>query len=145
MDIPNIRRIRYATKGIAIFPMKILTDDDWVQAIVDVQKLGREKGKAVVIHTHFSSPREITEWSRQAMDRLFSEGVIVRNQAVLQSDVNNDVDIMTTLTRKLGYINIQPYYVYMHDMVPNCERFRTTLEEGVELSLIHISEPTRPY
>ncbi len=133
LDIPNIRRIRYATKGIAIFPMKILTDDDWVQAIVDVQKLGREKGKAVVIHTHFSSPREITEWSRQAMDRLFSEGVIVRNQAVLQSDVNNDVDIMTTLTRKLGYINIQPYYVYMHDMVPNCERFRTTLEEGVEL------------
>ena len=133
LDIPNIRRIRYATKGIAIFPMKILTDDDWVKAISDVAKLGREKGKSVVIHTHFSSPREITAWSKLAMERLFSEGIIVRNQAVLQSDVNNDAEIMTLMTRKLGYINIQPYYVYMHDMVPNCERFRTTLEEGVEL------------
>ncbi len=133
LKIPHIRRIRYATKGIAIFPQKILTDDDWVNALRDVHEFGRRYGKQVVVHTHFSSPQEITKASQQAMDRLFSLGILVRNQAVLQSGVNNSVDTMVKLTRQLGFINVQPYYVYMHDMVPGCEHFRTTLAEGIEL------------
>lgn len=133
LKIPHIRRVRFATKGIAIFPMKILTDDDWVEAISDVVKMGRSFGKQVVIHTHFSSPREITKWSQMAMDRLFTEGITVRNQAVLQTGVNNHIDTMVLLTRQLSFINVQPYYVYMHDMVPGCEHFRTTIKEGVEL------------
>ncbi len=133
IQIPHIRRIRFATKGIAIFPQKILTDDEWVEAISNVQKLGRAFGKQVVIHTHFSSHREITKWSQMAMDRLFSEGFIVRNQAVLQDGVNNKIEDMIKLTRQVSYINIQPYYVYMHDMVPGCEHFRTTIKEGEEL------------
>ncbi len=133
LDIPHIRRMRYATKGIAILPMKILTDEPWLDAFLEIHKRGRDLGKQVVIHTHFSSPIEITQWSQLAMERLFGEGVIVRNQAVLQEGVNNSVDIMTLLTKKLSYMNIQPYYVYMHDMVPGCEHLRTTLHEGIEL------------
>ncbi len=133
LGIEHIRRIRYATKGIAILPMKITTDDAWMDAFLAMHKLGRERGKQVVIHTHFSSPREITAWSQTAMDRLFAEGVIVRNQAVLQQGVNHETDVMVKLTKKIGYMNIQPYYVYIHDMVPGCEHFRTTLAEGVEL------------
>ena len=67
------------------------------------------------------------------MARLFKEGVIVRNQAVMQQGVNHTPDLMITLNRKLAYMNIQPYYVYIHDMVPGCEHLRTTLGEGVEL------------
>lgn len=133
LGIDHIRRIRYATKGIAILPMKILTDEKWMEAFLDMNRMGRERGKNVVIHTHFSSPREITEWSRLAMQRLFAEGVVVRNQAVLQEGVNNSMDIMVPMTKKLSYMNIQPYYVYIHDMVPGCEHLRTTLGEGIEL------------
>ncbi len=133
LAIPHIRRLRYATKGIAILPQKILTDEAWVEAFLKVHRHGRELGKQVVIHTHFSSPQEITRWSQLAMERLFSEGVIVRNQAVLQDGVNNRVDQMVLLTRQLSYINIQPYYVYIHDMVPGCEHLRTTVAEGVEI------------
>lgn len=133
LKIPHIRRIRYATKGIAIFPQKVITDDAWVQALTEVHEFGRRYGKQVVVHTHFSSPREITKWSQLAMERLFSRGILVRNQAVLQDGVNNSVDTMVKLTRQLGFINVQPYYVYMHDMVPGCEHFRTTLREGIEL------------
>ncbi|MDH5581846.1 MAG: KamA family radical SAM protein [Bdellovibrionales bacterium] len=133
LEIPHIRRIRYATKGIAIFPQKILTDDAWFNALKEVHFLGRSFGKQVVIHTHFSSPQEITKWSQRAMDRLFQENFVVRNQAVLQEGVNNDVNIMVKLTKQLEWINIQPYYVYLHDMVPGCEHFRTTLKEAEEL------------
>lgn len=133
LNIKHIRRIRFATKGIAIFPQKILTDHEWVNALLDVHKLGKSMGKQVMIHTHFSSPVEITRWSQLAMERLFNENILVRNQAVLQSGVNNEIETMVLLTRKLSYINIQPYYVYLHDMVPGCEHLRTTLKEGEEL------------
>ncbi len=133
LKIPHIRRIRYATKGIAIFPQKVLSDQAWFQALSDVHKMGRSYGKQVVVHTHFSSPIEITKWTQMAMDRLFQEGITVRNQAVLQDGVNNSVELMVKLTRQLSFINIQPYYVYMHDMVPGCEHFRMTLREGIEL------------
>ncbi len=133
LEIPHIRRLRYATKGIAIMPMKILTDEDWLDALLEIHRHGRQIGKQVCIHTHFSSPRKMTQWSVRAMERLFAEGVIVRNQAVLQEGVNNDADVMVELTKRLSYINIQPYYVYIHDMVPGCEHLRTTLAEGEEL------------
>lgn len=133
LNIPHIRRIRYATKGIAIFPQKILTDDAWTQAITQVQKLGRSLGKQVMIHTHFSNSKEITRWSQMAMDRLFQENITVRNQAVLQASVNDTIEETVFLTRQLSFMNIHPYYVYMHDMVPGCEHLRTTLRKGVDL------------
>jgi lysine 2,3-aminomutase len=133
LKIPHIRRIRYATKGIAIFPQKIITDGEWMMALSKVHQFGKSYGKQVVIHTHFSSPLEITKWSQRAMERLFHEGITVRNQAVLQVGVNDSVEVMIQLTRQLSFLNIQPYYVYMHDMVPGCEHFRTTLREAIEL------------
>ena len=133
LGIDHIRRIRYATKGIAILPQKITSDEKWMEAFLDIHRLGIEKNKSVVIHTHFSSPREITQWSRDAMNRLFGESVVVRNQAVLQQGVNESPDIMIRMNKKLSYMNIQPYYVYLHDMVPGCEHLRTTLAEAVEL------------
>lgn len=133
LSIPHIRKIRYATKGLAVIPMKILTDDAWTNALIDMVKLGRTMGKQVCVHTHFSSPNEITSWSKKAMDRLFQEGVIVRNQAVLQDGVNNSIEVMGQLVKQVAHMNIQPYYVYMHDMVPGVEHFRTTLHEGVQL------------
>ncbi len=133
LEIPHIRRMRYATKGIAILPMKIMTDNEWVDAILDIQRRGRAMGKQVAIHTHFSSPREITKFSLDASEKLFREGLIVRNQAVLQEGVNNSADEMVQLTKKLSYMNVRPYYVYIHDMVPGCEHLRTSLADGVEL------------
>ena len=133
LNIPHIRRLRIATKGIAIFPQKILSDHDWYNALIDMHKKARSMGKSIFIHTHFSSPIEITMWSKLAMDKLFAEGMVVRNQAVLQAGVNDSLDQMVLLIKQLSYMNIQPYYVYVHDMVPGCEHFRTTIREAVEL------------
>ncbi|MBP9681797.1 MAG: KamA family radical SAM protein [Bacteriovorax sp.] len=133
LNIPHIRRLRFATKGIAIYPQKILSDHEWFNAFNDIHKKARSMGKSVVIHTHFSSPKEMTIYSKLAMDRLFAEGITVRNQAVLQEGVNDNINDMVLLIRQLSYINVQPYYVYMHDMVPGCEHFRTTIAFGEAL------------
>lgn len=133
LNIPHIRRLRFATKGIAIFPQKILSDEEWFNALDGVHKKARDIGKAVFIHTHFSSPKEITIYSKMATDRLFKAGIIVRNQAVLQDGVNNNINEMVLLIRQMSYMNVQPYYVYIHDMVPGCEHFRTTIAESEAL------------
>lgn len=133
LDIPHVRRIRFATKGPAVMPMKILTDTAWTDALVDMVDLGRSKGKEVVLHTHFNSVNEITEITREAMLHLFKRGVTVRNQSVLIKGVNDTPDQMIHLVRKLSYMNVQPYYVYQHDMVQGTEELRTSVGETVEL------------
>ncbi|MBD3224218.1 MAG: hypothetical protein GF313_05775 [Caldithrix sp.] len=113
--------------------MKILSDKAWSQALIDVVELGRKKGKEVVLHTHFNSPNEITQITNDAMQYLFRNGVTVRNQSVLIRGVNDNVDAMSHLIRKLSLMNVQPYYVYQHDMVKGVEDMRTRLQDTIEL------------
>ncbi|PID39048.1 MAG: lysine 2,3-aminomutase [Proteobacteria bacterium] len=133
LAIDHVRRIRLATKGLAMMPQKVLSDDAWVGVVAEMVQRGREQGVQVCVHTHFNHPGEITELTRRALDRLFQAGVIVRNQSVLLRGVNDTPEVMGLLIRRLAYINIQPYYVYIHDMVPGVETLRTTLSDAIEL------------
>jgi lysine 2,3-aminomutase len=133
LKLPNIRRIRFASKGLAVVPQKVLTDDDWFRAIAEMSDLGRSLGKQVAFHTHFNHSNEITELSRQALDRFFSAGVTVRNQSVLLRGVNDTREQMGILIKRLSYINVQPYYVYVHDLVKGAEDLRTPLQTALDL------------
>jgi lysine 2,3-aminomutase len=133
LGIDHVRRMRYATKGPAVMPQKILTDDAWTDAITAVVDKGRRMHKEVVIHTHFNHPREITAITKAAMDKLFERGITVRNQTVLQRGVNDSADVMKLLVKRLSYLNVHPYYVYMHDLVKGVEDLRTTLQVGLDL------------
>ena len=133
LRIPHIRRIRFATKGLCVLPQKILTDLPWVEALAKVVALGRELHKDVVVHTHFNHPGEITGFTQDAMDRLVERGVHVRCQTVLQRTVNDAPATMQLLVRRLSFVNVHPYYVYFHDMVPGVEDLRTSLGTGLKL------------
>jgi len=133
LAIPHVRRLRFATKGPAVMPMKIISDPEWTQAIIDVVDQGRKMGKEVVLHTHFNHWKEITSITQEAMDLLFKASVTVRNQSVLIRGVNDSADDMVNLVRQLAYINVQPYYVYQHDLVKGTEELRTTLKQSLEL------------
>jgi lysine 2,3-aminomutase len=127
LRMPNIRRLRYATKGLCVQPQKILSDHAWVDALTRVVDLGRTLHKDVVVHTHFNHPAEITGITADAMDRLVERGIHVRCQTVLQRTVNDDPATMQLLIRRLSYVNVHPYYVYVHDMVPGVEDLRTSV------------------
>ena len=133
LAMPNIRRIRFATKGPAVMPQKILSDAAWTDAITAVVEKGRKLHKEVVLHTHFNHPKEITEITQRAMNLLHERGIFVRNQAVLQRGVNDTVDTMKLLVKRLGHVNVHPYYVYVHDLVKGVEDLRTTLDTALEL------------
>jgi len=132
LAIPHVRRMRFATKGPAVMPMKILTDHAWVDAVSRIVEEGRKLGKEVVIHTHFNNPNEISWITEKAMRLLFERGITVRNQSVLIRGVNDDPLVMQLLVKQLGYLNVHPYYVYMHDLVKGVEDLRTSIQTAID-------------
>lgn len=133
LKMSNIRRIRFATRGPAVMPMKLLTDKKWVQALTEVHEYGRRLRKHVCLHTHFNHPNMITSITRDAVDVLFQRGITVRNQSVLLHNVNDTPDTAILLAKRLAEINIHPYYVYQHDMVPGSEFMRTSVQTALNL------------
>jgi lysine 2,3-aminomutase len=133
LDIPHVRRMRFATKGPAIMPMKIMTDTPWLDALTQIVDRGRTMGKDVVLHTHFNAPEEITWITEKAMRMLFERGIFVRNQSVLIRGVNDTPERMALLVKRLEHVNVHPYYVYMHDMVEGVEELRTTVQTSCDI------------
>jgi lysine 2,3-aminomutase len=133
LAMPHVLRIRYATKGPAVMPQKILTDHAWTDALTRVVEEGRKRHKEVVVHTHFNHPSEITAITKAATDKLMERGITVRNQSVLIRGVNDRPEVMALLVKRLSYVNVHPYYVYMHDLVKGVEDLRTTLDVGLRV------------
>lgn len=133
LDIEHIQRMRFATKAPAIMPQKLLSDTAWTDALIRVAEAGRSRCKEVALHTHFNHPNEITDTSRLALEPLITRGIPVRNQLVLQRGVNDSVEVMQLLVRRLGWLGVKPYYVFVHDMVRGVEDLRTTLQTAIDL------------
>jgi lysine 2,3-aminomutase len=109
INMPNIRRFRFASKGLAVAPTRILdSSDGWVNALIHVSNLAKKAGKAMAVHTHFNHPNEISWVTRLASRKLLEAGVTVRNQTVLLKGVNDDVGTMSKLIRELADNNIFP-------------------------------------
>ncbi|WPH03279.1 Hypothetical protein R9X50_00615600 [Acrodontium crateriforme] len=134
LAMPNIKRFRFATKGLAVNPTRILDrSDGWTDNFIQLSEKGRSMGKQVAMHTHFNHPNEIAWVTEEAARFLFARGVTVRNQSVLLHGVNDDLDTMSKLIRKLADLNIQPYYVYQGDLVRGVEDLRTPLSVILDL------------
>lgn len=120
IGIPHIRRFRYASKGLAVAPGRMVDQaDGWAAALVEVSDRARRAGKSVALHTHFNHPDEISWVTELAARRLHSAGVTVRNQSVLLRGINDDAETMSTLIRRLADNNINP----VSDHTPLCPLF----------------------
>ncbi|KAH6646477.1 hypothetical protein BKA67DRAFT_664313 [Truncatella angustata] len=135
INMPNIKKFRFASKGLAVSPGRFLDPNDkWTDALIYVSQQAEKAGKRMSLHTHFNHPNEISWITEKASKRLRDAGVTVRNQSVLLRGVNDDVQTMGRLIRTLSdTLRIQPYYVYQCDMVPKAEHFRTPLRTLINM------------
>lgn len=109
LSIPHIKRIRFASKGLAVAPCRINDETDaWTNTLIDLSNKGRDMAKQVCLHTHINHVNEITWVTREAANRLFKHGVIVRNQSVLLNGVNDTKEDLSNLIQELASMNIQP-------------------------------------
>ena len=132
--MPNVRRMRYATKGPAVMPQKIL-DRRRLDSmrITRVVEHGRKLHKEVVIHTHFNHPRRSRPSPRRRWTSCSSAASPCATRPCCSAGVNDTVATMRLLVKRLGYVNVHPYYIYMHDLVKGVEDLRTTLQTGLDI------------
>ncbi|KAI1180532.1 L-lysine-aminomutase [Nemania sp. FL0916] len=134
IGMKNIERFRFATRGLAVSPSRFLDKNDpWTDVLIQLSDKARRAGKHMALHTHFDHPNEISWITEKAALRLSQASVMVRNQSVLLRGINDNVETMSTLIRRLGSMNIQPYYVYQCDMGKKLEHFRTSLQTILDM------------
>ncbi len=83
--------------------------------------------------THFNHPRELTDKSLEACNRLARAGVEVLNQAVLLGGVNDKSYILGELFKRLFRHGIKPYYLHHPDPARGTSHFHITTEAGWKL------------
>lgn len=85
----------------------------------------------VVLHTNH--PRELAPDVDVAIARLVDAGIPVLNQAVLLAGVNDDVEVLASLSEALLRRRVKPYYLHHTDPVTGNAAFRVSLERGLAL------------
>ena len=134
MDIPNIRDIRLASKGLMAIPQHFL-QDQVLQGLDRLAKKAIERGVDLALHTHVNHAEQLTPLVGKAVRKLLDMGFRdVRNQGVLLRGVNDSapalLDLCFTL---LDHAKILPYYFYMCDMIPNSEHWRLSVDQAQKL------------
>src|SRR5699024_6656189 len=100
--IPHVEIIRIGSRVPVVMPMRI-TDD-----LVNMRK----KYHPIWLNTHFNHPKEITETSIAAANKMADVGIPLGNQSVLLRGVNDCPHIMKDLVHELVKMRIRPYYIY---------------------------------
>ncbi|MFN4013488.1 MAG: KamA family radical SAM protein [Aquificaceae bacterium] len=123
-QVPHVEIIRINTRLPVLAPQRFF-DDELLNIL--------ERHSPLWINTHFNHPREITEESAEAIERLLRHGIPVNNQTVLLKGVNDSPEIMLKLFRGLLRIKVRPVYLFHCDPVKGAVHFRTSLEKGLEI------------
>jgi len=128
-DIDHLYFIRFGTKIPVTLPERILTDDELLSLFKEYSVPNRR----IYIVTQFNHPREITEESVSAIDKLLKSNVLVNNQSVLLKGVNDDPEILAELMNRLVSIGVSPYYVFQCRPVKRITHFQVPLAEGYRI------------
>ena len=134
MDLPNIRDIRLATKGLMGLPQHFL-QDEVLQGLERLARKARERDIDLAVHTHVNHANSLTPLVGRAVRELLAMGYRdVRNQGVLMRGVNSSSEALLELCfTLLDHAKIMPYYFYLCDMIPNAEHWRLAVHEAQQL------------
>ncbi|MCF8008985.1 MAG: lysine 2,3-aminomutase [Halanaerobiales bacterium] len=121
--IKHVEIIRIGTRTPVVMPQRI------TNSLVEMLK----KYHPIYLNLQFNHPKEITETTKKAIEKLNYAGIPVGNQSVLLKGINDQPMIMKSLVQKLLYIRIKPYYLYQCDLSKGIEHFRTPVSKGIEI------------
>lgn len=85
------------------------------------------------INTHFNHSKELTPEAKKAIDLMANAGIPLGNQSVLLKGVNDCVNVMKKLVKRLIQLRVRPYYIYQCDLSKGIEHFRTPVSKGIEI------------
>jgi len=122
--IPHIRRLRIHTRMPVVLPERV---DEAL-----VEWLGRCPVPVVVV-VHANHPNEIDGTVTRALGALRATGATLLNQAVLLCGVNDSVEALAELSRRLADCGVLPYYLHLLDRVAGAAHFEVAEDRAVEI------------
>jgi lysine 2,3-aminomutase len=130
----HVRAIRLATKGLVVLPQHFL-QAPVLRAFERMARLARDARIELAVHTHANHAASVTPLVAEATARLYDAGVrAVRNQAVLMKGINaTTADVLDLCFSLSDEAQIAPYYLFMGDLIPHGEHWRTRLSVAQEI------------
>ena len=121
--VPHIGVIRIHSRVPIADPSRI--DADMISAL--------QSSKALWLSIHCNHARELGPDQARALAELSSAGIPLLSQSVLLRGVNDDVESLTALFRRLISLKVKPHYLHHPDLAPGTGHFRLTIAEGQAL------------
>ena len=121
--IPHVEMIRIHTRMPAILPQRITKNLTAMLA----------RFQPLYMNIHVNHPSEITELAQTAFRRLADAGIPLGSQTVLLGGVNDEVETMRDLVKRLVACRIRPYYLHHPDAVKGTAHFRPPVSSGLEI------------
>ena len=122
--IPHIERIRFHTRLPIVLPSRVTEE-----LLIGLRHL---RSQAIVV-VHANHANEIVGDCESALRTMVRAGIPVLNQSVLLAGVNDSVDALELLSRRLVKIGAMPYYLSQLDKVSGAAHFEVPKSQGQEL------------
>jgi len=122
--VDHVRRLRIHTRLPLMIPLRITREL--------VERLTQSRLTPIVV-IHANHPRELGEAEVDAIARLVDAGIVVLNQSVLLAGVNDSVEPLEQLSRRLADARVMPYYLHQLDRVAGAAHFEVPIKRGIEL------------
>jgi len=119
--IPHVKILRWHTRVPVVDPDRV--SDELIAAL-------KATAKTVFIGLHTNHARELEGPASRAIARLVDAGLPLVSQTVLLKGVNDNVETLEALMRRLVELRVKPYYLHHGDLAPGTAHFRTTIAEG---------------
>lgn len=101
---------------------------------ISAEMISTLKGpKPVYVVLHANHPNEFTPQAKQACSRLIDAGIPMLSQTMLLKNINDNIEVLSTLMRCFIKMRIKPYYLHQGDLARGTQHFRTTIEQGQQL------------
>lgn len=123
-EISHLRRLRVHTRLPIVIPERVC---DPLLAWLTGTRL------VPIVVVHANHPNELSDDVALALRRLVDAGIPVLNQAVLLRGVNDELDALAALCRRLVELRVMPYYLHMLDRVAGAAHFEVPEPRAIAL------------
>lgn len=118
--LPHVKVVRIHSRVPAVDPARLTAE---------LAALLRRHAPAYLV-AHVNHPREVTASFEAAVGQLIDTGVPVLSQSVLMRGVNDHVDTLEALFRRLVEARVKPYYLHHPDLARGTGHFRVSVARG---------------
>lgn len=132
-EFDHIQTIRIGTKALTFWPYRFVTDDD-AKELMDLFARLVKAGKTIAFMAHFNHWRELeTDIVREAIRHIRATGAIIRTQAPLIANINDDARVWIRMWKTQVKLGLIPYYLFVERDTGAKRYFEVPLYRAAEI------------